>query len=107
MTRTDKLVVAGILASFLLLLISFPLRPLLIASSPIALSALTGGLATIGVGAAFARVGEASLWLVTVAGVFGLVKFDWLFWLAGRAWGPKALTFFTPGRYAGRFAKWL
>lgn len=107
MTRRDKILIGGIFGGLLLMLASLPLRPFLVASSPVALSALTGGLPTIGAGAAFARIGETSLGLVIVAGVFGMIKLDWLFWLAGRTWGPKALTFFTPGRYAGRFAQRL
>ena len=107
MTRRDKILIGGIFGGLLLMLASLPLRPFLVASSPVALSALTGGLPTIGAGAAFARIGETSLGLVIVAGVFGMIKLDWLFWLDGRTWGPKALTFFTPGRYAGRFAQRL
>lgn len=107
MTRMDKILILGIFGGLLLMLASLPLRPFLIASSPVALSALTGGLPTIGAGAAFARIGETSLVLVIIAGVFGMIKLDWLFWLAGRTWGPKALTFFTPGRYAERFVQRL
>ena len=107
MTRTDKALIACILGAFLLVAATIPVRPFLIAGHPVVLSAVTGGLPTIAAGAAFARIGEANLWLVVLAGIFGVVKFDWLFWLAGRTWGPKAVQFFTPGRYAQSFAKRL
>lgn len=103
MTRLDKVLVWCIFGSTALLLASLPFRPFLIAESPVALSALTGGLPTVAAGAAFARIGEEQLWLVFVAGVFGQIKLDWLFWLAGRTWGPKTLGFFAPGALAQKF----
>lgn len=103
MTTLDKVLIICIAAGVIIVLGSLPLRPLLIADHPVALSAITGGLPTIGAAAAFARIGEADLWLVIAAGIFGLVKLDWLFWLAGRTWGPKAVAFFAPGRRAERF----
>ena len=86
-------------------LASMPFRPLLIASYPVALAAVTGSLSAIGAGAAFARIGEADLWLVIAAGVFGMIKFDWLFWLAGRRWGAKIIELWAPGAAAKRFVE--
>nr|ACL11815.1 putative membrane associated protein [Mycolicibacterium brisbanense] len=86
-------------------LASLPFRPLLIASYPVALAAVTGSLSAIGAGAAFARVGEADLWLVVAAGAVGMVKFDWLFWLAGRRWGVKILELWAPGAVSKRFVE--
>ncbi|WP_255426152.1 DedA family protein [Pseudonocardia sp. C8] len=103
MNRGDKVLVFSTLGIMAVMLLSLPLRPFLLASHPVALSAVTGSLSAIGAGAAFARIGETELWLVIVAGVFGMVKFDWLFWLAGRRWGPKVVTFFAPGEGAQRF----
>ncbi len=84
MSRGDKVLVFSTLAVVLLMVASMPVRPFLLASHPVALSAVTGSLSAIGAGAAFARIGQGELWLVIAAGVFGMVKFDWLFWL-GRA----------------------
>ncbi len=72
-----------------------PLKPFLLASHPELLGLLTGDLIPIGAGAAFARVGDASLWLVVVTGAVGMVKFDWLMWWAGRRWGVGILRMFT------------
>jgi membrane protein DedA with SNARE-associated domain len=68
------------------------------------LELLTGDLLAIGAGAAFARIGEAALWLVVVAGAVGMVKFDWLMWWAGRQWGAGIIRMFTTEERAQRFA---
>ena len=70
------------------------LTPFLIASDPVLLEFLNGGLAAVGVAAAFARLGEIPLWLVIVAGAVGMAKLDWLTWWAGRRWGRGLLAFF-------------
>lgn len=57
-----------------------PLRPFLIAAHPVLLELLDGGIAAIGAAAAFARIDELPLWLVVLAGVAGMAKFDWLTW---------------------------
>jgi len=103
MNRGDKILVFSTLGIMAVMLLSLPLRPFLLATHPVALSVVTGSLSAIGAGAAFARIGEIELWLVIVAGIIGMIKFDWLFWLAGRRWGPKVVTFFAPGDVAQRF----
>ena len=81
-----------------------PLTPFLLASHPVLLEFLTGDLMVIGAAAAFARVGEAPLWLVVVAGAAGMVKFDWLTWWTGRQWGGGIIRIFTTSERAQRFA---
>ncbi|GAA3357532.1 DedA family protein [Saccharopolyspora gregorii] len=103
MSRGDKFLVFATFGVVLLMLGSMPFRPLLLASHPLGLSAVTGSLSAIGAGAAFARIGELDLWLVVAAGVFGMVKFDWLFWLAGRRWGEKIIQMWAPGEFGKRF----
>ena len=73
------------------------------ASHPVVLELVTGSLSAIGAGAAFARVGDTSLGLAALAGVVGMTKLDWLFWLAGRRWGARVLALFAPGPWAARF----
>jgi len=101
--RGDKVLIGLILGITGLLAATMPLRPFLLASHPVVLEFVTGSLSAIGAGAAFARIGEVPLWLVVAAGVFGMVKFDWLFWLAGRRWGAKVVAMFAPGDRAQRF----
>lgn len=64
-----------------------PLRPLLLALSPEALSAITGsrvGLVAVGV---LARTGEATIWWPWALATLSIMKFHWVFWWAGRLWG--------------------
>jgi membrane protein DedA with SNARE-associated domain len=103
MSRGDKFLVFATLGVIVLMAATLPVRPLLLASHPTLLSAVTGSLSAIGAGAAFARVGDGALWLVIAAGVFGMIKFDWLFWLAGRRWGGKIIELWAPGDLAQRF----
>lgn len=103
-TRTDKALMVALSAMLALGLVVRPLRPFLIANHPVLLEFLTGGKATIGAAAAFARVGEFPLWLVIVAGTVGMIKFDWLTWWAGRQWGRGIIGFFTTGEQADRWA---
>ena len=106
-TRGDKVLVATVFGVIGLMLLTIPFRPFLLASHPVLLELVTGSLSAIGAGAAFARVGETSLGLVVLAGVFGMVKLDWLFWLAGRRWGARVLALFAPGPWAARFVERL
>jgi membrane protein DedA with SNARE-associated domain len=94
----------AILAVVVLGLVLRPLEPFLLASHPVALEFLTGDLTVIGAAAAFARIGEAPLWLVVVAGAVGMVKFDWLTWWIGRRWGGGIIRMLTASERARRFA---
>ncbi|MEX2975255.1 DedA family protein [Streptomyces sp. C184] len=69
----------------------WPLKPWLLGTNPVLLEALTGKQTSMTVAGAFARVGEAPLALVLAAGVFGIMKFSWVFWLAGRLWGGNVV----------------
>ena len=81
-----------------------PFKPFLLADHPALLEFVSGDLFAIGAGAAFARIGEAPLWLVVVAGAVGMVKFDWLAWWAGRRWGAGIIRIFTTSERAQRYA---
>ncbi|MGX1975456.1 DedA family protein [Streptomyces kronopolitis] len=69
----------------------WPLKPWLIGTNPVLLEAMTGAQSAMTAAGAFARVGEAPLALVVAAGIFGMMKFAWVFWLAGRLWGENLL----------------
>jgi membrane protein DedA with SNARE-associated domain len=103
-TRVDLALLGAILGVVALGLALRPLKPFLIASHPIALEFLTGDLVAIGAAAAFARLGEAPLWLVILAGAVGMVKFDWLTWWTGRQWGEGIIRMFTTNARVLRFA---
>ncbi|MFD5826264.1 DedA family protein [Lentzea sp. NPDC060358] len=102
MERADKVLIGVLTASIVLSLVSLPLRPFLLGTHPIATAAATGSSSAIGAGAAFARLGQGELWWVVAAGIIGKVKFDWLYWWAGRRWGQKSVGFFVPTDSARR-----
>lgn len=103
-TRLDKALLIALLGLMVYGFVMMPLKPFLIASYPVLLEFMTGGMSAIGAAAAFARIGELPLWLVVVAGTVGMIKFDWLFWWTGRQWGAGIVNLFANGERAKRFA---
>ncbi|MFC7620437.1 Mov34/MPN/PAD-1 family protein [Microlunatus sp. GCM10028923] len=103
-TRLDKALLIAIIALIGYGFAMMPLKPFLIASHPVLLEFMTGGYASIGAAAAFARIGEFPLWQVIFAGVVGMIKFDWLFWWTGRQWGRGIIKLFANGERAKRLA---
>jgi membrane protein DedA with SNARE-associated domain len=103
-TRVDVALLGAILAAVAFGLVLRPLTPFLLASHPVLLAFLTGDTTAIGSAAAFARIGEAPLWLVVVAGAAGMAKLDWLTWWTGRQWGAGIVRMFTTSERTLRFA---
>lgn len=95
-SRWDKILLASIFVITAFMLAMTPVKPFLLAHHPILLELVTGSKAAVGAGAAFARIGQAPLWLVVVCGVIGAAKFDWIFWLMGRRWGARVVRLFAP-----------
>ena len=69
-------------------LVMLPLRAWLISAGPDVLAMITGGRASVAASGALAAVGRMNHWLVVlvVASVLSL-KFDWIYWWAGKLWG--------------------
>jgi membrane-associated protein len=72
---------------------------------------LNGNTAAIISAAAFVRVGHGSLVVVLLAAIPGLMKFDILYWWAGRLWGERLIAILSGrrnrgGRYMGRVERW-
>ncbi|WP_017543212.1 DedA family protein [Nocardiopsis prasina] len=106
--RTQDKVLLGLMIGLpLLLALTIPLRPLLIADHPVLLAAITGSYAAIGAGGAFAGAGQGTLWVIVLAGVVGKVKLNWFFWWLGRHWGVRIIRFMAPTDRAQRFAERL
>ncbi|GAA1191519.1 MULTISPECIES: DedA family protein [Brevibacterium] len=82
----------GVPAFYMVLL---PFRPFLIAKIPTVLALITGARTVIAGAGAFAAVEGRSLTLVILAGLFGMLKFDWLFWLAGKMWGEGVVKLYA------------
>jgi membrane-associated protein len=99
--RADILLWAGITLSGLYYLALLPFRASLVGTHPVLLELLNGSTEAIISAAAFARVGHGSLVVVMVAGVFGVMKFDLLYWLAGRMWGERIILLLSGRRKHG------
>lgn len=69
-------------------LILLPTRAWLIATAPDWLAMLTGGRTAVAVSGALASQGEMPHWpiVLVVASILSL-KFDWVYWWAGKLWG--------------------
>ncbi|MDO5053617.1 MAG: VTT domain-containing protein [Pseudoclavibacter sp.] len=89
----------GVVAVFGLLLI--PARAWLIAEAPGLLAMITGGRTSVAASGALASVGRMPHWpiVLAVASVLSL-KFDWIYWWAGRLWGRGMIEV-----WAGRSAR--
>jgi membrane protein DedA with SNARE-associated domain len=75
------------------------------------LELLNGSTEAIVAAAAFARVGHGTLAVVLLAAIPGLMKFDPLFWWAGRLWGERVIALLSGRRnrgakYMGRVDRW-
>jgi membrane-associated protein len=90
--RVDRVILAGLVASGLYALLLLPLSPALIGSHPLALEIIRGSMTSIITMGALARTGDASLAVAVLAAIPALIMFDWVFWLAGRRWGHRAVT---------------
>ena len=99
--RVDVLCWAGITLSGLYYLALLPFRASLVGTHPVLLEVLNGSTEAIVSGAAFARVGHGSLVVVLLAAIPGLMKFDLLYWWAGRLWGERIILLLSGRRKHG------
>jgi membrane protein DedA with SNARE-associated domain len=79
-----------------------PLRVSLVGTHPVVAELLNGGTESIISAAAFARTGHGTLAVVLLAAIPGLVKFDALYWWAGRLWGERFIMALPGSRRAAR-----
>jgi membrane protein DedA with SNARE-associated domain len=99
--RVDVLLWAGITLSGIYYLALLPFRASLVGTHPVLLEVLNGSTEAIVSGAAFARVGHGSLTVVLLAAIPGVMKFDLLYWLAGRLWGERIILLLSGRRKHG------
>jgi membrane protein DedA with SNARE-associated domain len=99
--RLDILCWAGITLSGLYYLLLLPFRASLVGTHPVLLELLNGSTEAIVSAAAFARVGHGSLTVVMLASIPGLMKFDLLYWWAGRLWGERIILLLSGRRKHG------
>src|SRR5215468_5990566 len=79
-----------------------PLRVSLVGTHPVVAELLNGSTESIISAAAFARTGHGTLVVVLLAAIPGLIKFDALFWWAGRLWGERFIMALPGSRRAAR-----
>jgi membrane protein DedA with SNARE-associated domain len=99
--RLDILLWAGITLSGIYYLALLPFRASLVGTHPVLLELLNGSTEAIVSGAAFARVGHGSLAVVLLVAIPGLMKFDLLYWGAGRIWGERIILLLSGRRKHG------
>lgn len=109
--RADILCWAGIMLSGIFYWAVLPFRASLVGTHPVLLELLNGSTEAIVAGAAFARVGHGTLAVVLLAAIPGLMKFDPLYWWAGRLWGERIIALLSGrrnrgARYMGRVDRW-
>jgi membrane-associated protein len=94
--RVDLLCWAAITLSGLYYLALLPFRASLVGTHPIVSVLLNGSTEAIVSAAAFAKVGHGpSLAVVLLASIPGLMKFDIIYWWAGRLWGERVIQIFS------------
>lgn len=93
--RVDIACWAAITLSGLYYLAILPWRASLVGTHPVLSELLNGSTEAIVSAAAFARVGHGSLAIVLLASIPGLMKFDIIYWWAGRLWGERIIGLFT------------
>jgi membrane-associated protein len=93
--RVDIACWAAITLSGLYYLALLPFRAALVGTHPMIGVLLNGATESIVSAAAFARVGHGSLVLVLLASIPGLMKFDIIYWWAGRLWGERIVHLFA------------
>jgi membrane-associated protein len=109
--RVDILCWLGITVSGIYYWATLPFRAPLLGTHPVLLEVINGSTEAVIAAAAFARVGHGTLVVVLLAAIPGLMKFDLLYWWAGRLWGERIIALLSGRRnrgakYMGRVKRW-
>lgn len=100
-TRSDYWCLGWFMFVGVFSLVLIPTRAWLIAVAPDWLAIITGGRTATAASGALAGVGEMPHWLfVIVASSIMSLKFDWIYWWAGKLWGRGMIEV-----WAGRSAR--
>ena len=99
--RIDVLLWAAIVLSGIYYWAMLPFRAELVGTHPVLGELLNGSTESIIAAAAFARVGHGTLVVVLLAAIPGLMKFDVIYWWAGRVWGERLILMLSGKRNRG------
>src|SRR5262244_3969855 len=92
----------GIVFSGLFFWVLLPVRVSLVGTHPVVAELLNGSTESIIAAGAFARAGNGTLAVVLLAAIPGLMKFDALYWWAGRLWGERFIVALPGSRRAAK-----
>jgi membrane protein DedA with SNARE-associated domain len=102
--RVDLACWGAITLSGLYYLALLPFRASLVGTHPIISVLLNGSTEAIVSAAAFAKVGHGSIIVVLLVSIPGLMKFDIIYWWAGRLWGERVIQIFSGrGKRSAKF----
>jgi membrane-associated protein len=87
--KVDIICWAAIILSGIYYYALLPFRAHLLGTHPVLSEVLNGSTEAIIAAAAFARIGHGTLAVAFIAALPGLIKFDWLYWWAGKLWGDR------------------
>jgi membrane protein DedA with SNARE-associated domain len=109
--RADILCWGGIMLTGIFYWVTLFFRAGLVGKHPLTLVLLNGSTEGIVSAAAFARVGHGTLFVVLLAALAGLIKFNPFFWWAGRRWGERVIALLSGRRnrgakYMNRVHRW-
>jgi membrane-associated protein len=109
--RVDIICWAAITLSGVYYWAILPSTASLVGTHPVALELLNGSTPAIISAAAFARVGHGTLAVVLLTAIPGLMKFDLLYWWAGRLWGERIILLLSGNnkrgpKYMERVRRW-
>jgi membrane protein DedA with SNARE-associated domain len=93
----------GIVVSGLFFWVLLPVRVSLVGTHPVLAELLNGSTESIISAGAFARAGDGTLAVVLLAAIPGLMKFDALYWWAGRLWGERFLMALPGSRRVAKY----
>ncbi len=101
----DYLCIGGIALTIIRAYVTLFFVSSLLGTNPVLLEVIRGSGTSMITAGAFARVGDASLVLAIVAGIFGLGFLDVFYWWGGRRYGNRILAFYTQRN--PRYEKWV
>lgn len=93
--KADIFCLLGIILSGVYYYALLPFRASLLGTHPVWSELLNGSTESIISAAAFARIGHGTLTVAILAAIPGLMKFDLLYWWAGRLWGERYILLVT------------
>lgn len=94
-TRKDIVCWSGIAVVGIYSLVMLPLRPVLLGYTPYVLAGVSGSRTAVVMIGALASTGDHLWWLGWLLATLSVVKFDWVYFWAGKLWGRGLIEVMT------------